>query len=173
MIWEWAKFSIQPFPKNLRGQVQKSHMIDRLLKMQWLKISHSRRHEMWSWITRFEDNRHASFTLSVLNLLTEVQIQHTQEEKYLVTVASPFFFFFFDGLCFLACSHSELILKLRILQALVRTLGRGISPPQGRYLHRRQYTYIHASSGIRTHDPSVWTGEEDSCLRSHGHCDQR
>jgi hypothetical protein len=65
--------------------------------------------------------------------LTEVQVQHAQEEKYLVTVASPFLFFlFFDGLGFLVYAHSELIIKLRILQALVRTLASGISPPQGR-----------------------------------------
>jgi hypothetical protein len=28
----------------------------------------------------------------------------------------------------------------------------------------------HASSGIRTHDPSVWAEEDDSCLRLCGHC---
>jgi hypothetical protein len=45
---------------------------------------------------------------------------------------------------------------------LTQSLGlleRGISPSKGRYLH----TDIHASSGIRTHDPSVWAGED--CLR--------
>jgi hypothetical protein len=31
-------------------------------------------------------------------------------------------------------------------------------------------TDIHASSGIRTHDPSVWAGEDSSCLRLSGHC---
>jgi hypothetical protein len=34
-------------------------------------------------------------------------------------------------------------------------LGRGISPSQGHYLHTEQNTYIHAASGIGTHDPSV------------------
>jgi hypothetical protein len=29
-------------------------------------------------------------------------------------------------------------------------------------------TDIHASSGIRTHSPSVWAGEDISCLRPHG-----
>jgi hypothetical protein len=43
-----------------------------------------------------------------------------------------------------------------------RIPGRGISPSQGRYLHTGQHkhrkntnTNIHASSGIRTHDPSA------------------
>jgi hypothetical protein len=31
---------------------------------------------------------------------------------------------------------------------------------------------IHNSSGIWTHDPSVWAGEGISSLRSLGHCDQ-
>jgi hypothetical protein len=34
-------------------------------------------------------------------------------------------------------------------------------------------TDIHASSGIRTHDPSVRAGEDGLCLRSRGHCDRR
>jgi hypothetical protein len=45
-----------------------------------------------------------------------------------------------------------------------RTLGRVISPSQGRYLHTAQHkhrinthTEIHALSEIRTHDPSVHT----------------
>jgi hypothetical protein len=32
---------------------------------------------------------------------------------------------------------------------------------------------IHASSGIRTHDPSVRTGEDSSCIRPRGYCDRR
>jgi hypothetical protein len=32
-------------------------------------------------------------------------------------------------------------------------------------------TNIHALSRIRTHDPSVRTGEDSSCLRPGGHCD--
>jgi hypothetical protein len=49
----------------------------------------------------------------------------------------------------------------------VGLLGRGISPSQGRYLHTEHNTNntdIHASSGIRSHDPSVRAGED-------GHCD--
>jgi hypothetical protein len=34
------------------------------------------------------------------------------------------------------------------------------------------HTIIHASSGIRTQDTSVWTGEDSSCLRLRGHCDR-
>jgi hypothetical protein len=71
--------------------------------------------------------------------------------------------------------------------SLVRTLdvlsfliihSRGISPSQCRYLHTEQqnteltYTDIHATSGIRTHDPSVRRGEDSSWLRPRGHCDQ-
>jgi hypothetical protein len=32
---------------------------------------------------------------------------------------------------------------------------------------------IHASSGVRTHDPSVGACEDNSCLRPCGHCDRR
>jgi hypothetical protein len=35
------------------------------------------------------------------------------------------------------------------------------------------HTDIHASSGIRNHDPSVLAGEDSSCLRPRGHCDRR
>jgi hypothetical protein len=48
------------------------------------------------------------------------------------------------------------------LTQTVGPLGRVISPSQGRYLHTGQHKHrinahrdIHASSGIRTHDPSV------------------
>jgi hypothetical protein len=46
------------------------------------------------------------------------------------------------------------------LDILVGLLGREIGPSQALYLHRttqhtKTRTYIHASSGIRTHDPSV------------------
>jgi hypothetical protein len=52
--------------------------------------------------------------------------------------------------------------------------GRGISPSQGCYLHTgNANTGIHASSGIRTHDLSVWASEYSSCHRLRGHCDRR
>jgi hypothetical protein len=61
----------------------------------------------------------------------------------------------------------------------VGLLRRGISPSQGRYLRTGQYkhrmkahTDIHASSGIRTHDPSIRAVEDGSCLRPRGHCDR-
>jgi hypothetical protein len=44
----------------------------------------------------------------------------------------------------------------------------GISPSHGRYLHTEQHKHrithidIHASSGIRNHDPSVCVGEDSS-----------
>jgi hypothetical protein len=59
----------------------------------------------------------------------------------------------------------------------VGLLGWGISPSQGRYLHTGRHKHrinahrLHASSGIRTNDPSVRAGEDGSCLRPRGHCD--
>jgi hypothetical protein len=48
----------------------------------------------------------------------------------------------------------------------VELLGLGISPSQGRYLYIEQHkhTDIRASSGIRTHDHSLWAGEDSWCL---------
>jgi hypothetical protein len=34
-------------------------------------------------------------------------------------------------------------------------------------------TDIHSLGGIRTHDSSLWAGEDISCLRPRGHCDRR
>jgi hypothetical protein len=60
-----------------------------------------------------------------------------------------------------------------------QSIGWGISSSQGRYLHTGQHkqrkntqTDIHASSGIRNHDPSVRAGEDNSYLRPRGHCDR-
>jgi hypothetical protein len=50
-------------------------------------------------------------------------------------------------------------------------LGQGISPSQDLYPHTA-HTDIHASRGIRTHDPSIRAGEDSSCLRPGGHCDR-
>jgi hypothetical protein len=49
---------------------------------------------------------------------------------------------------------------------------RGISPSKGRHLHTGQHKhrYIHALSGIRTHDPSVHAREDSSYLGTRGHC---
>jgi len=59
----------------------------------------------------------------------------------------------------------------------VGLLRRGISPSQGLYLHRtaqhrKTRTYIHASSCILTHDPSVQAVEDRKCFRSRGHSDR-
>jgi hypothetical protein len=56
----------------------------------------------------------------------------------------------------------------------VRLLRWGISPSQGRYLHRttQTQTNIHALSGIRTHGAGVRASEASSCLRPRGHCDR-
>jgi hypothetical protein len=89
-----------------------------------------------------------------------------------------FFFFFFFYSC---CSHFEyrayvkrfVSLQFLNLKQSVGLLGRGISPSQGRYLHTNTQTDIHASCGIRTHDSSVWAGEEISFRRRRGHCDRQ
>jgi hypothetical protein len=72
-------------------------------------------------------------------------------------------------------------LTLPKFRNLFYTVGRtpwmGISPSQGRYLHRttnriNAHTDIHVLSGIRTHNPSVWASENSSDLRPYGHCDR-
>jgi hypothetical protein len=63
----------------------------------------------------------------------------------------------------------------------VGLLGRGISPPQGHYLHRTiqiqnkpiHTPNIHALSGIQTHDPSVQASEDNSWLRLRGYCERQ
>jgi hypothetical protein len=61
----------------------------------------------------------------------------------------------------------------------VGLLGREISPTQDRYLHRTTQTQnkrtqtSKASSGIRTHDPSVRVGKDSSCLRPRRHCERQ
>jgi hypothetical protein len=57
-------------------------------------------------------------------------------------------------------SHSELILKYESYEQLVRLLGRGISPWQGRYLNGTTEAQIkgrHVKSRITrtTHNPNV------------------
>jgi hypothetical protein len=48
------------------------------------------------------------------------------------------------------------------------------SLPTHRTTHtQNKNTDIHAFSGIRTHDPSVQTNEDNSCLRPRGHCDRQ
>jgi hypothetical protein len=66
----------------------------------------------------------------------------------------------------------------RVTQS-VGLLGLVISPSQGRYLRTEQHkhtitgaTDIHASSGIRTHDPNVRAIDDSSCLRLRGHCNR-
>jgi hypothetical protein len=69
-----------------------------------------------------------------------------------------------------ACSTSELIRNYRSCRQLVGFLGRVISPVARLLLTQENTnteetrTDFHASSGIRTHDPSVRAGEDISCL---------
>jgi hypothetical protein len=71
-----------------------------------------------------------------------------------------------------------LLLSFLIFYTVGRTPWTGISPSRGHYLHTQDSTNtekthidIHASYGILTHDPSVWAGEDSSCLRPYGRCD--
>jgi hypothetical protein len=67
------------------------------------------------------------------------------------------------------------------LSQTVRLLGRGISSSQGVYLNTGQHKHrinaytpnIHALSENWTHDPSVRTSEDSSCLRPRGYCDRQ
>jgi hypothetical protein len=66
-----------------------------------------------------------------------------------------------------------------ILCTFGKTPSKGDQPDEGRYLHTGQHrinththTDIHASTGIRTYDLSVWAGEESSCIRARGYCDR-
>jgi energy-coupling factor transporter transmembrane protein EcfT len=72
----------------------------------------------------------------------------------------------FQGLGLLACSSSEFIFwNLGIYCTVGRTPWTG-HRPDARPLptHRKTRTHIHASSGIRTHDPSVLAVEDSTCL---------
>jgi hypothetical protein len=63
-----------------------------------------------------------------------------------------------------------------ILLTVAGLLGRGSSPSQGRYLHTEEHkrginghnANIYSLIGIRTHDRSVRTSEDSSCLRLSG-----
>jgi hypothetical protein len=60
---------------------------------------------------------------------------------------------------------------MNLFGKMVGLLGRGIGPTQGLYLHRttqhrKTRTHIHASSGIRIHDPSFRTAEDSTCLKT-------
>jgi hypothetical protein len=83
------------------------------------------------------------------------------------------------------CSHLEhrasvtrfVSFQFLNLRQSVGLPGRGISPSQGRYLHKttqtqKRQTNIHALSGIRTHYPSVRAGDNISYLTPRGHCDR-
>jgi len=66
---------------------------------------------------------------------------------------------------------------MNLFRHLVGLPAREISPTQGLYLHRttehsKTRTHIHASTGIRTRDPSVRAVECSTCLRLRGHWDR-
>jgi hypothetical protein len=57
------------------------------------------------------------------------------------------------------------------LRQSVGLLRRGISPTQGRYLHTEQHKLNKRTQTFI--DPSARAGEDISCLRLRGHCDQQ
>jgi hypothetical protein len=68
------------------------------------------------------------------------------------------FFFFYGSAALVGLGR---FFSSLIYTQSVRLLGRRISPSHGRYLHTEQtHTDIHASIGIRTHDPSVRASED-------------
>jgi hypothetical protein len=76
----------------------------------------------------------------------------------------------------LACFPSELIWNYGSY-TFGRTPWMGDQPSRkaatytGQHKHRRNAQRdIRVSSGVRTHDPCVWAGEDISCLRLRGHC---
>jgi hypothetical protein len=85
---------------------------------------------------------------------------------------SPFIHSFIRQLLYsLLCGPGLFFSFIFFFTQTVGLLGRVISPSQGHYLHTGQhkhridvYTDIHALTGIRTHDPSVWANEDSSCL---------
>jgi hypothetical protein len=102
----------------------------------------------------------STFHVFLLNLLSSLLSIDYVSEKFFF-----FFFFFLFLFFFFCCSHLEhkasvkriVSLQFLNLRKPVGLLGRGISLSQGRYLIQ---TNIYASSGIRTHDPSVRGGED-------------
>jgi hypothetical protein len=85
----------------------------------------------------------------------------------------------FDRLRVLSCPHLESKRNDESYRQLVGLLGWGASQLQGRYLQRatetqkNPHTHIHASNGIRTHDPNVRVGEYISWSRQRSQCDGR
>jgi hypothetical protein len=78
-----------------------------------------------------------------------------------------------------ACFPSELIWIYGSYRQIVGLLGRMMSPvasplsAQDNINTQTTLADIHTSKGIRTHDPSVWAGEDISCLVQPGHCDMQ
>jgi hypothetical protein len=92
---------------------------------------------------------------------------------------SNYYYYYYYGCTSLCWALAAFSVSWSCTQS-VGLLGRGISPSQGLYLYTEQHkhrtnahnTDIYALSGIRTHDQSVRTSEDSSCLRPSGHCDR-
>jgi hypothetical protein len=103
--------------------------------------------------------------------------------SWTILLLNVFFFFFFflylDGLSSLISSHSELIISeiWLLYDSRQDPLDGGISPSQGRYLHRTTQTQKkrrHTSMPWVGFEPTIavlLAGENISRLRPRGHCD--
>jgi hypothetical protein len=75
----------------------------------------------------------------------------------------------------LAYSHQNKFGTVDLYRQSVGLLEWGIGLSQGRKdttNTEETQTDMHASSGVRTHNPSVRSSEDSSCLRPRGHCDR-
>jgi hypothetical protein len=99
---------------------------------------------------------------------------------YIKDATSTFLlFFFFSSSSSSSCLFpSQLLRNYWSYRQMVGLLGQVISPaarpPPIRDIPNTEETRadIHAQSGIRTHDPSVWVNEDISCLKPSSHCDR-
>jgi hypothetical protein len=130
----------------------------------------------WNFIShRTKRKRQKTYNSNVLSPLQETFCSCRAHSIYLQQI----FISMSLTISFLVLPHSALwalqpMVKLGLcftvsLQTVGRTPCAG-DQPVARPLHTKDNTNIHASSGIRTHNPSVRAGENSSCLRQRGHC---
>jgi hypothetical protein len=88
------------------------------------------------------------------------------------TIGHAFFWYYYGSiaLCWAFC----LFFCFFILYTVGRTLWKGAQPvakPLPTHRIKAQNADLHTLSEIRTHDPSVRTSKDSSCLRPRGHWD--
>jgi hypothetical protein len=116
----------------------------------------------------------AGFRFSVFSFRTLVSDDFLKSGAHILRDVH-FSFICLDGLGYLACYHSELILKLWTLRTVGRTdkrsARRKAATCTGQHKHRINAD-IYASSWNQIYHPDVWSSEDISCLRQRGHCDR-